>query len=155
MLTSPKRRVAFMGPHSPLAQSGRGTMTVCSSSQTILNLQTDLNFMGSPVRYSRGVTALAKMSSRKAPLVGAWTRNATTVPTTDCFQSTSKINLKTSYVSCTSYALILIRMRWRGRLIFRAHCYLIDQVWKGIITRYVSRTQRMMPCKVCCYGCLR
>ena len=83
MGTRPKSRVAFIGPHSPLAQSGRGTMTVWRSSQTILNLQTLLNFMGSPVRYSRGVTALAKMSSKKAPLHGAWTRNATTFPTTD------------------------------------------------------------------------
>lgn len=32
---SPNSRVAFVGPHSPLAQSGRGTMTVCSSSQQI------------------------------------------------------------------------------------------------------------------------
>lgn len=45
--TNPKSRVAFVGPHSPLAQSGRGTITVWSSSQHILNLQTDLNFIGS------------------------------------------------------------------------------------------------------------
>lgn len=44
---SPNNRVAFVGPHSPLAQSGSGTITVCSSSQHILNLQTDLNFIGS------------------------------------------------------------------------------------------------------------
>ena len=84
MGTRPKSRVAFIGPHSPLAQSGSGTMTVWRSSQTILNLQTLLNFMGSPVRYSRGVTAFAKISRRKAPLQGACTRKATTFPTTDC-----------------------------------------------------------------------
>lgn len=84
MGTRPNSLVALVGPHSPLAQSGSGTITVCSSSQAILNLHTLLNFMGSPVRYSRGVTALAKMSRRKAPLLGACTRNATTFPTTDC-----------------------------------------------------------------------
>lgn len=83
MGTSPKSLVAFVGPHSPLAQSGRGTITVCNSSHAILNLQTLLNFMGSPVRYSFGVTALAKISSRKAPLHGACTRKATMLPTTD------------------------------------------------------------------------
>lgn len=82
----PNSLVALVGPHSPDAQSGRGTMTVCSSSHAILNLHTDLNFMGSPVRYSLGVTALAKMSSRKAPLQGACTRKATMLPTTDCGQ---------------------------------------------------------------------
>lgn len=35
MGTRPKSRVALVGPHSPLAQSGRGTITVCSSSQQI------------------------------------------------------------------------------------------------------------------------
>lgn len=83
MGTSPNSLVAFVGPHSPLAQSGRGTITVCNSSHAILNLQTLLNFMGSPVKYSLGVTALAKISSRKAPLHGACTRNATVLPTTD------------------------------------------------------------------------
>lgn len=81
---SPNSLVAFVGPHSPLAQSGSGTITVCSSSQAILNLQTLLNFMGSPVRYSLGVTAFAKMSNRNAPEHGACTRNATMLPTTDC-----------------------------------------------------------------------
>ena len=80
--TRPKSRVALAGPHSPLAQSGNGTMTVWRSSHRILNLQTLLNFIGSPVRYSWGVTALAKMSSRSAPLQGAWTRNDTRLPTT-------------------------------------------------------------------------
>ena len=79
----PKSLVALAGPHSPEAQSGRGTITVCRSSHTILNLQTDLNFMGSPVRYSWGVTALAKMSSSKEAEHGAWTRKATVLPTTD------------------------------------------------------------------------
>lgn len=32
---SPKSLVAFVGPHSPLAQSGSGTITVCNSSQQI------------------------------------------------------------------------------------------------------------------------
>lgn len=82
--TNPNSLVALVGPHSPLAQSGKGTITVCKSSQQILNLQTLLNFMGSPVRYSFGVTALAKMSRRKAPLHGACTLNATILPTTDC-----------------------------------------------------------------------
>lgn len=81
--TNPNSLVALTGPHSPLAQSGRGTMTVCKSSQTILNLHTLLNFIGSPVRYSWGVTALAKMSRSMAPLQGAWTRKATTLFTTD------------------------------------------------------------------------
>lgn len=81
---SPNSLVALVGPHSPLAQSGNGTITVCNSSQAILNLQTLLNFIGSPVRYSLGVTALAKMSNRNAPLLGACTRNATMFPTTDC-----------------------------------------------------------------------
>ena len=81
--TRPKSRVALAGPHSPLAQSGKGTMTVCKSSQTILNLQTLLNFIGSPVKYSWGVTALAKMSRRRELEEGACTRNATTLPTTD------------------------------------------------------------------------
>ena len=76
--------VAFAGPHSPLAQSGKGTITVCRSSQTILNLQTLLNFIGSPVKYSWGVTALAKISRSRALAEGAWTRKATTLPTTDC-----------------------------------------------------------------------
>jgi hypothetical protein len=31
----PNNLVAFVGPHSPLAQSGSGTITVCSSSQHI------------------------------------------------------------------------------------------------------------------------
>lgn len=83
MGTNPKSLVAFVGPHSPLAQSGNGTITVCKSSQHILNLQTLLNFIGSPVRYSFGVTAFAKMSNKKAPLHGACTRNATILPTTD------------------------------------------------------------------------
>ena len=81
---SPNRRVALAGPHSPEAQSGSGTMTVCRSSHTILNLHTDLNFMGSPVRYSCGVTAFAKMSSSSEAEQGAWTRKATVLPTTDC-----------------------------------------------------------------------
>lgn len=81
---SPKSRVALVGPHSPLAQSGKGTITVCSSTHDILNLQTLLNFIGSPVKYSFGVTALAKMSRRKDPEQGAWTRKATMLPTTDC-----------------------------------------------------------------------
>ena len=81
--TRPNSLVAFAGPHSPLAQSGRGTITVCKSSQTILNLQTLLNFIGSPVRYSWGVTAFAKMSNKSAPEQGAWTLKATTFPTTD------------------------------------------------------------------------
>ena len=79
----PNSLVALAGPHSPEAQSGSGTITVCSSEQTILNLQTDLNFMGSPVRYSCGVTALAKISNRRCAEQGAWTRNATVLPTTD------------------------------------------------------------------------
>lgn len=79
----PKSRVAFVGPHSPLAQSGNGTMTVCNSSQIILNLHTLLNFIGSPVKYSLGVTELANMSNRKAPLLGACTRNDTMFPSTD------------------------------------------------------------------------
>lgn len=33
--TRPNSRVAFVGPHSPLAQSGSGTITVCNSSQQI------------------------------------------------------------------------------------------------------------------------
>lgn len=33
---SPKSLVALVGPHSPLAQSGNGTITVCNSSQQIL-----------------------------------------------------------------------------------------------------------------------
>lgn len=65
MGTNPKSLVAFVGPHSPLAQSGNGTITVCKSSQHILNLQTLLNFIGSPVRYSFGVTAFAKMSNKR------------------------------------------------------------------------------------------
>lgn len=81
--TNPNNLVALVGPHSPLAQSGRGTITVCRSSQHILNLQTLLNFIGSPVKYSFGVTAFAKMSSRNAPLHGACTLNATMLPTTD------------------------------------------------------------------------
>jgi hypothetical protein len=48
-----------------------------------LNLQTDLNFIGSPVKYSCGVTALANISSKKAPEHGACTRNATMFPITD------------------------------------------------------------------------
>lgn len=36
---SPKSRVAFVGPHSPLAQSGNGTITVCNSSQQIYELR--------------------------------------------------------------------------------------------------------------------
>lgn len=83
MGTSPNSLVALVGPHSPLAQSGKGTITVCSSSQQILNLQTLLNFIGSPVRYSLGVTAFAKISSRNAPLQGACTLKATMLPTTD------------------------------------------------------------------------
>lgn len=81
--TRPNNLVALVGPHSPLAQSGSGTMTVWRTSQEILNLQTLLNFMGSPVRYSLGVTELAKTSSRKDPAQGACTRNATRFPTTD------------------------------------------------------------------------
>merc|ERR1719414_1417359 len=81
---NPNNRVDLAGPHSPLAQSGSGTITVCKSSQLILNLQTLLNFIGSPVRYSWGVTALAKISSSNEPLQGACTRKATTLPTTDC-----------------------------------------------------------------------
>ena len=80
----PNNLVAFVGPHSPLAQSGNGTITVCSSSHEIRNLQTLLNFIGSPVRYSFGVTELANMSRRKAPLLGACTRNDTMLPITDC-----------------------------------------------------------------------
>lgn len=80
---SPKRRVAFVGPHSPLAQSGNGTITVCNSSHMILNLHTLLNFIGSPVRYSLGVTELANISNRNAPLLGACTRNDTILPKTD------------------------------------------------------------------------
>lgn len=80
----PNSLVAFVGPHSPLAQSGSGTITVCSSSQAILNLHTLLNFIGSPVRYSFGVTELANMSNRNAPLLGACTRNETILPMTDC-----------------------------------------------------------------------
>lgn len=79
----PKSRVAFVGPHSPLAQSGNGTMTVCNSSQMILNLHTLLNFIGSPVKYSLGVTELANISSKNAPLLGACTRNETMFPRTD------------------------------------------------------------------------
>lgn len=79
----PNSLVALAGPHSPDAQSGSGTITVCKSSQTILNLHTLLNFIGSPVRYSRGVTALAKISRRRAPEHGACTRKATSCPTTD------------------------------------------------------------------------
>lgn len=67
----PNSLVALVGPHSPLAQSGNGTITVCSSSHAILNLQTLLNFIGSPVKYSFGVTALANISKRKAPEHGA------------------------------------------------------------------------------------
>merc|ERR1719187_2927865 len=84
MGTRPNSRVALAGPHSPDAQSGSGTITVCRSEHTILNLHTDLNFMGSPVRYSCGVTALAKMSRRSWEEHGACTRNATVLPTTDC-----------------------------------------------------------------------
>ena len=80
----PNKRVAFVGPHSPEAQSGNGTMTVCKSSHAIFNLQTLLNFIGSPVKYSFGVTEFANMSSKKAPLLGACTRNDTMLPTTDC-----------------------------------------------------------------------
>ena len=80
---SPNSRVALAGPHSPEAQSGSGTITVCRSEQTILNLQTDLNFMGSPVRYSWGVTALANMSSSRDPEHGACTRKATVLFSTD------------------------------------------------------------------------
>ena len=79
----PNNLVAFAGPHSPEAQSGSGTITVCNSEHTILNLQTDLNFIGSPVRYSCGVTALAKISSSRWAEQGACTRNATVFPTTD------------------------------------------------------------------------
>lgn len=79
----PKSRVAFVGPHSPLAQSGNGTITVCNSSHMILNLHTLLNFIGSPVKYSFGVTELANMSSKNAPLLGACTRNDTMFPSTD------------------------------------------------------------------------
>lgn len=79
----PNSLVALVGPHSPLAQSGNGTITVCNSSHAILNLHTLLNFIGSPVKYSLGVTALAKISRRKAPEQGACTRNATIFPTTD------------------------------------------------------------------------
>lgn len=32
---NPNNLVAFVGPHSPLAQSGKGTITVCNSSQQI------------------------------------------------------------------------------------------------------------------------
>jgi hypothetical protein len=90
--------LTFVGPHSPLAQSGRGTITVCKSSHAIRNLHTLLNFMGSPVRYSRGVTAFAKMSSSRAPALGAWTRNATIFPTTDCETKISSISSYTSYL---------------------------------------------------------
>lgn len=53
-------------------------------SSLTLNLHTDLNFIGSPVKYSCGVTTFAKMSKRKAPEHGACTRNATIFPMTDC-----------------------------------------------------------------------
>ena len=52
--------------------------------QLTLNLQTDLNFIGSPVKYSCGVTTFAKMSKRNAPEHGACTRKATMFPMTDC-----------------------------------------------------------------------
>lgn len=99
---SPNNLVALVGPHSPLAQSGNGTITVCSSSQAILNLQTLLNFIGSPVKYSFGVTALANMSRRKAPEQGAWTRNATIFPTTDCrkFQFFPDLFKGEKYAAC-------------------------------------------------------
>ena len=99
--TRPNSLVAFAGPHSPLAQSGNGTMTVCKSWHRILNLQTLLNFMGSPVKYSWGVTALAKMSNNKAPLHGACTLNATTFPTTDWWNMDRKEN-KIALTNCSS-----------------------------------------------------
>lgn len=80
---SPNNLVALVGPHSPLAQSGNGTITVCRSSQDILNLHTLLNFIGSPVKYSLGVTELANISRRNEPLLGACTRNETMLLTTD------------------------------------------------------------------------
>lgn len=68
----------------PIGKSGQKGIYHLSLRLFTLNLQTLLNFIGSPVRYSRGVTALANISRRKAPLHGAWTRNDTMFPTTDC-----------------------------------------------------------------------
>lgn len=115
---SPNSLVALAGPHSPDAQSGRGTITVCRSSQTILNLQTDLNFMGSPVRYSWGVTALAKMSSKREAEQGAWTRNATVFPTTDWNIQIINVEIKSLVVH-----LLAWRIFWeRPPHSYQRHC---------------------------------